>query len=281
MEINWEEIWQSFVNGCVDLAWRLVKALIILIVGFIIIQIVSKVFFREKTNLKETRKRMNPTIKNFLKSVIKAILWCIIIVSVICALGVEVASIITVLAAAGAAIALALQGSLSNVASGFLLIILHPFVIGDFVTIAGNDGFVLDIGVCATTLRTTDNKHVIIPNSIVTGNSVINFSREETRRVDIDLAVAYGSNPEKVKACVMDIIRAHPNVILDDETKQPFVRLTGMEDSSLKITARAWVKSADYWPVRFDLLEQCYNAFNKKRIQIPFPQLDIHVKDRK
>ena len=277
MEINWEEIWQSFVSGCVDLAWRLLKCLIILVIGLIIIQVVSRVFFHDKKSIKEDRKRMNPTIKNFLKSVVKTVLWCIIIVSIVCALGVEIASIVAVIAAAGAAIALALQGSLSNVASGFLLIILHPFVLGDFVTVAGNDGTVIDIGICATTLRTPDNKQVIIPNSLVTGGAVVNFSREELRRVDVDFSIAYGSNPEKAKAIIMKIMESHPSAVLDDETKKPFVRMTAMEDSSLKITARMWVKGSEYWPAKFDLVEQGYAAFNQARVEIPFPQLDVHI----
>ena len=274
MEINWEEVWQSFVNGCVDLAGRLVKALIILVIGILIIQLVTRVIFREKTKRK---KKLDPTVRNFMRSVIKAILWCIVIVAIICALGVEVASIITVLAAAGAAIALALQGSLSNVASGFLLIILHPFALGDFVTVQGNDGTVIDVGICATTLRTPDNKHVIIPNSLVTSGAVTNYPREEFRRIDVDLAVAYGSDPEHVKDVIMDVLMSHPDVLKEDPEKPPFVRLTAMEDSSLKITARAWALGTKFWPTKFDLIEQCHKALVDNKITIPFPQMDVHL----
>ncbi|MBR6410851.1 MAG: mechanosensitive ion channel family protein [Clostridia bacterium] len=274
MEINWEEVWQSFVNGCVDLAGRLVKALIILVIGILIIQLVTRVIFREKTKRK---KKLDPTVRNFMRSVIKAILWCIVIVAIICALGVEVASIITVLAAAGAAIALALQGSLSNVASGFLLIILHPFALGDFVTVQGNDGTVIDVGICATTLRTPDNKHVIIPNSLVTSGAVTNYSREEFRRIDVDLAVAYGSDPEHVKDVIMNVLISHPDVLKEDPEKPPFVRLTAMEDSSLKITARAWATGTKFWPTKFDLIEQCHKALVDNKISIPFPQMDVHL----
>lgn len=274
MEINWEEIWHSFVNGCVDLAGRLLKALIILIIGILVIQLVTRVIFREKS---KKRKKFDPTVRNFMRSVIKVILWCIVIVAIVCALGVEIASIITVLAAAGAAIALALQGSLSNVASGFLLIILHPFALGDFVSISGNDGTVIDVGICATTLRTPDNKHVIIPNSLVTSGAVTNFSREEFRRIDIDLSVAYGSDPEHVKDVILDVLMSHPDVLKEDPEKPPFVRLTGMEDSCLKITARAWAPGSKFWPTKFDLIERCHKALVDNNITIPFPQMDVHL----
>ena len=198
-----------------------------------------------------------------------------IIISVVGILGIPMASVITVLGAAGAAIALALQGTLGNLASGIMIVVLRPFRVGDFIEYSGNLGTVLEIGLFATTVVTIDNRHVIIPNSALTSSTIINYSSEENRRVDMVISAAHGTDIEKVKEVILNYAR-HEKLILKDPA--PFVRMTDMTERSINFTVRMWVKNADYWDARFNLSENIYNEFAKHGIQIPFNQLDIHLK---
>ena len=269
--MTWEEIRDSFVQGCVDLAWKLLAALIIFILGKLVITLILKVFFGKKLF-----KRADPMVKSFMRSFVKAILWIVVWIMIVCTQGVEVASVVTVLASAGAAIALAMQGALSNLASGFLLMIFRPFEQGEFIECAGNTGTVIEVGLSNTTLRKPDNVHVIIPNNILIANPITNYSKEDTRRVDIPLDVAYGTDLQKVKDVILETVSKNEMVLQDPA---PFIRLTETKDSSILFTLRVWTAKDNYWPCRFDMVEQCITALQDNGIQIPFPQIDVHMKD--
>ena len=268
---DWNVVWASVADKFVNIAGRLLACAIILIVGHFIIKFVTKKLLTSKK-----MEKLEPGVRGFLRTFIKVLLHTLLIVSVIGVLGVPMASVVAVLGAAGAAVALALQGTLGNLASGIMLVVLRPFRVGDFIEQGGNMGTVLEIGLFATTVVTIDNRHVVIPNSALTTSTIINYSSEQTRRVDMVVSAAYGSDVEKVKNVILDYAKRDEKILSDPA---PFVRMTDMNDSAIAFTVRMWVKSADYWDVRFNLSENIYDEFNKNGIKIPFKQLDVHVKN--
>lgn len=268
---DWNVVWASVADKFVNIAGRLLACAIILIVGHFIIKFVTKKLLTSKK-----MEKLEPGVRGFLRTFIKVLLHTLLIVSVIGVLGVPMASVVAVLGAAGAAVALALQGTLGNLASGIMLVVLRPFRVGDFIEQGGNMGTVLEIGLFATTVVTIDNRHVVIPNSTLTTSTIINYSSEQTRRVDMVVSAAYGSDVEKVKNVILDYAKRDEKILSDPA---PFVRMTDMNDSAIAFTVRMWVKSADYWDVRFNLSENIYDEFNKNGIKIPFKQLDVHVKN--
>ena len=157
-----------------------------------------------------------------------------------------------------------------------VLLIFRPFRVGDFLEACGNSGTVIEVGIFYTVVKTGDNRHVTIPNGSLLNSVMINYSKEKDRRVDIELSVAYGTDVEKAKDVVMAIVDRHEKILKDPA---PFIRMTAMADSSLKITLRVWTDSAEYWGVKFDLTEDINKAFAENAISIPFPQMDVHVKN--
>lgn len=267
-----QEFWTNFVSGCIDIAWKLLAAVLVLIIGSFLIRFVMKHFLTNKKS-----EKLDPTVRHYVRTFVKAGLNVLMVVIVIGILGVPMASVVTVIAAAGAAIALALQGSLSNLASGIMLLIFHPFKIGQYIEADGQGGTVEEIGLFYTSLITPDHKHVVIPNGTLTSSVITNFSAEKMRRVDIVYNVAYGTDIDTVKALILDQALAHEKVAKDPA---PFIRMTEMADSSINFTLRVWCDNADFWSVKFDLTEGIYKEFGKAGIEIPFPQMDVHVKNQ-
>jgi small conductance mechanosensitive channel len=267
---DWGVIWTNIADKVISIAGRLLICVVILIIGHFIIKFVTKKILNSKKMAK-----LDPGVRGFLRTFIKVLLNTILIVSVVGILGIPMASVIAVLGAAGAAIALALQGTLGNLASGIMLVVLRPFRTGDFIEVGGNLGTVLEIGLFATTVVTIDNRHVIIPNSTLTTSTIINYSSEENRRVDMTVTTAYGTDIEKVKEVILDYAKRDSLILNDPE---PFVRMTNLNESSIEFTVRMWVKGKDYWDVRFNLSENIYKEFAANNIRIPAKQLDIHVK---
>lgn len=247
---------------------QLLSALFILIIGIWVIKFLIKGF--EKASSKS---RMDPSLNKFLGSLIGLSLKLLLIVTVISMLGVETTSFIAVLGAAGLAIGFALQGSLSNFAGGVLVLIFKPFKVGDFIEGAGHAGTVHSIEVLATTLKTPDNKTIIIPNGQLSGGSVINYSTEPTRRVDFVFSISYGDDMKKAKSIVEEIVKSEERILKDPE---PFIVIGKLADSSVDIITRVWVNTPDYWDVYFHITETIKEAFDAENISIPFPQMDIH-----
>ncbi|MBE6676381.1 MAG: mechanosensitive ion channel [Ruminococcaceae bacterium] len=264
---------EHLIPLCISIAGKILACLLILVIGNLLIKLLLKFF----PNGKKFDK-MDRTVRVFLHHLIKIALNILLIVSIVAIIGVPMASVITVIASAGAAIALALQGSLSNLAGGFMLLLFRPFRIDDFIETQGVSGTVIDVGFFYTTIRTGDNKHIMLPNGGLTNSTVINYSREENRRVDIDFSIAYESDCDKAIKIINDIITAH-ELVLNDPAH--FVRMTEMTDSAVKITARAWCKNSDYWTVKFDIGDKVKASFAQNGISIPYPQMDVHIKDNK
>ena len=189
-------------------------------------------------------------------------------------LGIQTTSFVALLGAAGLAIGLALQGSLSNFAAGFLMILFRPFKVGDYIEAAGTAGTVEEIQIFTTALRTPDNKLVIVPNAKLTADNIVNWSAKGTRRVDMVFGIGYGDDIDRARSVIREIIEADPRVLKDPA---PLVALWQLGESSVDFVARPWVKSADYWSVWFDTTEKVKKAFDAEGISIPFPQRDVHV----
>ncbi len=202
------------------------------------------------------------------------ILMVVVVIAAVGALGVQTTSFIAILGAAGLAVGLALQGSLSNFASGVLIIIFRPYKVGDWIEGAGISGAVVDVQILTTILKTGDNKQIIVPNSQIMDSIITNYSANDTRRVDMVVGVSYADDVDKVRAALEDLITAEER-ILDDPA--PTIAVSELADSSVNFVVRPWVKTADYWGVKFDLTEAIKKRFDQDGISIPFPQRDVHL----
>ncbi|MDH3915389.1 MAG: mechanosensitive ion channel [Chromatiales bacterium] len=197
-----------------------------------------------------------------------------VILAAVGQLGVQTTSFIAVLGAAGFAVGLALQGSLGNFASGVLIMIFRPFKSGDFVEAGGTMGIVEAIQIFTTTLRTGDNKTIIVPNGQITSGTITNYSAKDTRRVDLVIGVSYGDDLDKVRRVIEEVIAAEGRVLSEPE---PTIGVLELADSSVNFAVRPWVKSSDYWPVYFGLMESFKKRFDQEGISIPFPQQDVYL----
>lgn len=271
--MDWNQIWNTITAWSMDFGKRLLIAILVLIVGRLVIKWVVKLMTKSKFAAKNDK-----TVTTVLSHFVSAALYVLLVVIIIGILGIPTASVITVIASAGVAIGLALQGALSNIAGGIMILVLRPFRVGDYVELAGKSGTVSDVGIFYTTLTTPDNKMITIPNGTVMGTEIVNYSVKDTRRVDLVFNVAYGTDVDKVRSILLEEAGKHP-LTLDDPA--PFARLTKQSESSLDFTLRVWVNADDYWTVNFDLLETLNNRFEKEGIEIPFNQLDVHVINQK
>ena len=195
-------------------------------------------------------------------------------ISAISMLGVQMTSFVAILGAAGLAVGMALSGMLSNFAGGVMILIFKPFKAGDFIEAQGHMGTVSEIQIFNTILKTPDNKTTIIPNGGLSIGSMTNFSTEPQRRVDMTFGIGYGDDTAKAREVMMGLINADDRILKDPE---PFVAVSELADSSVNFVVRVWCNAADYWGIYFDMQEKIYNTFNTEGLNIPFPQMDVHV----
>lgn len=233
-------------------------------VANILLRIVKKLLAKSK---------MDAILINFITSIINAILLLFIVIAAMDQLGVDTTSLIALLGAAGLAVGLALQNSLQNFAAGVMLIVFRPFKTGDFVEAGGTSGVVENISIFSTIMRTGDNREVIIPNGAIYNGTITNYSARETRRIDMVFGIGYEDDIRKAKQLMIDILAADERVLPEPE---PLVAVGELADSSVNFNVRPWVKTADYWNVRFDLTEKIKLAFDENGISIPYPQMDVH-----
>ncbi len=248
---------------------KLLGAVVVLIIGFWIIKIITN-----QTQKLMNKKKMDESLKGFLSGMISILLKTLVIISALGMMGVEMTSFIAILGAAGLAVGMALSGTLQNFAGGVMILIFKPFRVGDFIEAQGYMGVVKEIQIFVTVLTTPDNKTIIIPNGGLATGSLTNFSVQPSRRVDWTVGIAYGDDYDKARNVVLDILKNDKRVLSDPE---PFVALGELADSSVNLTVRAWVKAEDYWGVFFDFNEKVYKTFAKENLNIPFPQMDVHV----
>lgn len=267
--MDWKNILSNLENHAVDIALKLVGAILVLVIGFKIAKWITKLIKRLKGMSK-----LDPTAANFIVSAIGIVLKVVVLLTAVSILGVSMTSVITLLASAGVAVGLALQGSLSNLASGLMLLIFRPFKVGDFIEVGGQTGTVDEISIFYTHIITVDNRRVVLPNSQVSGATLINYSSEKLRRVDIEFSVDFKSDINKVTAVMEDVAKGIEKVYAEPAL---FAGLLRQDDSALVFVVRAWCDSADYWDVYFELQQKMKKAFDNNGIRIPYPQLDVHL----
>lgn len=267
--INVDKYVDKAINLGMEFGPKLLGAIVVLIIGLWITNIISKSIGK----VFEKRK-IDPTLTPFLKGLINTLLKALVIISAMGMIGIQMTSFIAILGAAGLAVGLALSGTLQNFAGGVILLIFKPFKAGDFVETQGYKGVIKEISIFTTIMNSVDKKLIIIPNGPLSTSSLINYSAEPERRVDWTFGIAYGNDMENFKKAINDFIKEDDRILKDPAH---FIGLSELGDSSVNFTVRAWVNSADYWGVFFDMNEKVYKRFGDYKLNIPFPQVDVHV----
>jgi small conductance mechanosensitive channel len=247
------------------------------VVGAIAIFVIGRWMAKSVTRFIEKmmkKRNVDQTLASFSHNLIYMALLAFVIIAALNQLGIQTASLIAVLGAAGLAVGLALQGSLSNFAAGVLLIIFKPFQVGDFIEGAGVSGTVETIQIFTTQLKTPDNKTIIVPNSKISAENIVNYSTKGTRRLELVFGIGYGDDVDKARQIIKGIVEQDSRVLEDPE---PVVVVSGLADSSVNLSLRAWSTVKDFWNIYFDLLEKVKKAFDANDINIPFPQRDVHI----
>ena len=269
MEIDLGKVLDTLTVWVTQYSVKLVAAILIIIIGRWISRRISRLLGRllEKNNV-------DVTLVRFVENLTYYALIVVVLIAAVGQLGINTTSFLTIVGAAGLAIALALKDSLSNFAAGVMLILFRPFRVGDFVEAGGVTGTVQGITMFNTILNTPDNQQVIIPNGIITSNVITNVTANDTRRVDLVIGISYSDDIAKAKKIVSDLLQKEKRVLSDPA---PVIAVSELADSSVNLVVRPWVKTGDYWTVRFDLTEEIKNSFDEAGISIPFPQQDVHL----
>lgn len=266
----------SYSQKAIDLVWswapKVLVAILTLLIGLWIISMITRGVGKVMK-----KREIDPSLAPFLLSLIGVSLKVMLLVSVVGMVGIEVTSFVAILGAAGLAVGLALQGTLQNFAGGVIILLLRPFKVGDWIDGAGYSGSVHEIQIFNTILKTPDNKTIIIPNGSLANSSVTNYSTEPRRRVDFTFGVGYGDSVELTKDTLRALIASDDRIHSDPE---PFIALSELADSSINFVVRVWVDAGDYWSVYFDMNEKVYNKFNEMGLNIPFPQMELHINNQ-
>lgn len=223
------------------------------------------------------RTKMDPGIRTFLRSGLKVILWMVALCALLGYLGVPMTSMVALLSVLGLALSLAIQGILANLAGGIMILTAHPFSAGDFVEAAGVSGTVQEVGLVYTKLYTTDNKVVYVPNGEISGKTITNYNGNDTRRVELKLNLSYNADPEQVKAVLARVVGEHPLTL---PTPEAVIRVNGYGGSAVEYVVRTWCATADYWDVRFDLLEQAKAALDAAGLEMTYDHLNVHMMEK-
>ena len=253
----------------VDFGVKLLVALVIFVVGRIIARMISKTLRKMLQN-----QEVDKILETFVSNLAYWVLMIFVIIAAINQLGIQTTSLIAIMGAAGLAIGLALQGSLSNFAAGVLIVMFRPYRVGDFVEAAGIAGAVVQVQILTTVLRTGDNKQIVVPNSEIMSSIITNYSANETRRVDLTIGVSYDDDLDKVRKTIQELVDADERILKDPAC---LIAVAALADSSVNFTVRPWVKTADYWDVYFGLTEAIKKRFDQEKISFPFPQQDVHL----
>lgn len=273
MKVNTDYLtsyWDYFVTVLMEYSPRLISATLILVIGLMGIKLVKKLIIRIMT-----KREMEPTLSKFLADILIWTLKILLFVTVISRLGVENSSFVAIIGAAGLAIGLSLQGSLSNFAGGVLIIMFKPFKVGDFIEAQDVMGTVKQIQIFVTQLTTVDNQIIFVPNGALSNGNIINYTYAETRRADLTVGISYSSNIKKARELAMEVLQNHPKVLKEPA---PMILVKELADSSINLAVRPWANVDDFWQMRSDILEQIKEKFDENDIDIPFPQRDVHIK---
>ncbi len=269
LDIDWDKMFSDLQTTGLDLGLNLLAALVIFYVGRTIARMLTKGVRR----LME-KQAVDPILVSFVTSLLQWGLMAFVIIAAITKLGVQTASLVALIGAAGLAVGLALQGSLANFAAGVLIVLFRPYRVGDWVEAAGVAGSVVQVQVLTTILNTADNKQIIIPNGQIMSSIITNYNANNTRRVDLVIGVSYGDDIDKVRNTIRDVVQADSRVLRNPECQ---IAVSELGESSVNFVVRPWINAADYWDVKFDLTEAIKKRFDEDGISIPFPQRDVHV----
>lgn len=264
---------EKYYDKAVDLVMtygpKLIGAIVVWIIGSFVIKLLISAF----SNLLDKR-NVDDSLKPFLKSLVGALLKVLLVLSVLGMMGIEMTSFIAILGAAGLAVGMALSGTLQNFAGGVMILIFKPFKVGDLIEAQGHIGVVKEIQIFVTIILTPENKTVILPNGPLSNGDITNYTVEGLIRVDLSFGISYGANIKDAKEVLMQVMTNHPKVLKDPA---PFVGVSELADSSVNLAVRPYAKPEDYWTVYFDVYELGKNALDAANIEIPFPQMDVHV----
>ncbi|AUI86988.1 mechanosensitive ion channel protein [Vibrio azureus] len=248
---------------------NIISAILILFIGNIIVKAIAGSVAKVLE-----KKNMDKAVVEFVHGLVRYLLFVIVLIAALGRLGVQTASVVAIIGAAGLAVGLALQGSLSNFAAGVLIVAFRPFKSGDYVEVGGTAGTVDSIQIFQTVLKSPDNKMIVVPNSAVIGGAITNYSRHDTRRVDMMIGVSYNADLQKTQQIIRETLEKDPRILKDPDMTIGVVELA---DSSVNIVVRPWCKTGDYWGVHFDSTQALKEALDAAGIEIPYPQMDVHV----
>lgn len=271
-----DEIDAFFTTGISGAATSLIIRILVIILIFVI---GSKLIKFTIKLVQKSMEKMNAErgLITFICSFLKVALYVVLAFILASKIGVDAASIVAILGSAGVAIGLAIQGSLSNFAGGVLILLLKPFKVGDYIVdSAGHEGTVYDIQIFYTKLHTFDNKVVVLPNGNLANNCITNVTAEKVRRVDVNVQIAYGADLKKAQSVLMDMLSDNEYVLKDQICR---VIVNSLDDSGVTLCLHSWVKGENYWPAKWDITEKCKLALDENNIEIPFPQVDVHMKN--
>ncbi|MFQ6370171.1 mechanosensitive ion channel family protein [Shewanella sp. YIC-542] len=268
---NIEELMKQVPELVAVYGIKILLALVIFFVGKYFSGVAKKVTERLLDN-----RKVDKTVSSFVANLVWAVVFTFTVIATLGQVGIQTASLVAVLGAAGLAVGLALQGSLSNFAAGVLLVMFRPCRVGDYIEAGGVAGTVDEITIFATRLKSPDNKVITVPNSAIMNGSIVNYSAMENRRLDLTIGVSYDADIRKTKQLLSDILENNDKVLKDPAYT---VGLAALADSSVNFAVRPWVKVGDYWPAHFELMEQIKLALDENGIGIPYPQMDVHIKE--
>ncbi len=266
---DWKEIWTMLQTTGVDFGINVVTAIVVFFVGKWVVTLVVNGLMKAME-----KGELDITLRRFIGNLARILLMVFVVIAAINQLGVQTASLIALLGAAGLAVGLALQGSLSNFAAGVLIVLFRPYKVGDWIEGGGISGAVDEVQILTTVLKTGDNKRVIVPNSQIMGTTITNYSANDTRRVDLVVGVSYRDDIDTVRKELQTVVAADDR-ILDDPAVT--IAVSELAASSVNFVVRPWVRTADYWGVYFDLTEAIKKRFDEVGISIPFPQQDVYI----
>lgn len=269
--MDWGAIWQDIKDFFTGNGWAILGFFVTLIVGFIIVKLLIKLCRKllSKTKLERIAQK-------FILSIVKVALYLIWILILLSELGISITGIVAALSAAVLAVGLALQDSLANLANGIIIVSGKFFKEGDYINVEGVEGVVKNINLLSTTILTSDNKTITLPNSHIVNNPMTNFNREKTRRVDLEFDVAYDTDVEKAKSVINEVVQSDGRIYLEPK---PFMGLKSLNENSIKIVLNVWVDNEDYWDVYYYLIENIFNQLKKNNISIPFNQLEVRLRN--
>lgn len=264
-----DKVLDKLVDGGVDFGLKLIGFIFILVVGFYIVRLLIKLLKKGRGFAK-----LEKSVQTFIISFLNITLKCVVLVTALANIGIPMTSLITVLGTASLAIGLAMQGGLTNMVGGLTILIFKPFKVGDWIESNGSSGSVEEITIFHTVLKSLDCTKIVLPNGELANSNIKNFTYNSKRRLCLDFSVSYDSDIDKVKQVIKEVIDKEELVLKDEEV---FIRLTNHADSALIFTVRVWTLNENFWPLKFNLLENVKKAFDKNKIQIPYPQVDVHL----